>query len=126
MPLTSPVVNKPSQTTASVHSLRLQALMEEQRRREMGERIKGLRERSPLTQENVADLLGVRVRTYQRYEARGTTQWETAEQLGEIFEVSARYIWDGEAGGTGPVPDLSERLAALETKVDQLLKKLAE
>lgn len=65
---------------------------------QIGERIKQLRNKANLTQEELANLLGLKKVSIQKYENGGITniKSETLEKLGEIFEVSPAYImgWD--------------------------------
>lgn len=63
----------------------------------VGERIKELRKGLNLTQEELANLLGVKKVSVQKYENGGINpKTETLEKLGEIFNVSPSYImgWD--------------------------------
>lgn len=121
-----------SQNGASVHSFRLQLLMEEAQKLEMAERIRELRERSPYTQPEVADKLGIGLRAYQKLEAKGTIRWERAEELAAIYEVAPRWIWDG--SGTGETPDVlsgldgsvTERLSRIEERLDAIVGLLGE
>ena len=109
-------VIQPSRNERSLTSFSLETLMDEIKRREMGRRIHDLRERSYFTQPQVAERLGIGLRAYQKLEVRGTTKLERVEQLAEIFNVSADWIWDGHEAK----PDLAERLQAIEHRVNLL------
>ena len=78
----------------------------DQARIEMAERIADLRRRSPFTQQNLADELGVQLRTYQRLEQVGTGSYSRCQELAEIHgswtdrhdewqHVNADWLWDG-------------------------------
>lgn len=72
---------------------------------ERGERIKWLRdEKLHLTQEAMADKVGITLRGYQEWEAGGGIKWENAKKLAKIGGVEADWIMSGDRGGT---PDLS-------------------
>lgn len=64
----------------------------------VAERIKQLRKEANLTQEELADQLGLKKVSIQKYENGGVTniKSQTLEKLGEIFNVSPAYImgWD--------------------------------
>lgn len=109
--------------------------MEEQRRKEIGQRMKELRERSPYTQDDIAEMLGVKPRTYQRQEERGTTKFALVERLAEIHQtwtsrsdewafVDADWIWDGKRDRAKQAQPLADRMLAVEQKLDYLLKAL--
>lgn len=65
---------------------------------QIGERIKHLRKEAHLTQEELADLLGLKKVSIQKYENGGIVnlKTETLEKLGEVFKVSPSHImgWD--------------------------------
>jgi transcriptional regulator with XRE-family HTH domain len=96
------------------------------RLREIAARIRDLRERSPLRQQDVADRVGVELRTYQKWEQKGTG-WENLEKLAEVYGTTAEAIWKGEtpdltATFNGSVPrELQAQLDRIEAKLDQLL-----
>ena len=60
------------------------------------ERLKQLRKEHHLTQQNVADRLGVKLRTYQYYEGKDDKSHrpdlETLVALADLFEVSVDYL----------------------------------
>ena len=64
----------------------------------VAQRIKQLRKEANLTQEELADMLGLKKVSIQKYENGGVTniKSETLEKLGKIFNVSPAYImgWD--------------------------------
>jgi transcriptional regulator with XRE-family HTH domain len=112
-------------------SVMLDRLMDEDRRRGIGERITALRERSPFTQQDMADKLGRTLRRYQQLEANGTTSHQRCEEIAAIHaewtartddwdHADANWIWDGRL--PQETPDLlgATQLAPL----DQILDKL--
>lgn len=64
----------------------------------VAQRIKQLRKEANLTQEELAELVGLKKVSIQKYENGGVTniKSETLEKFGEIFKVSPSYImgWD--------------------------------
>lgn len=64
----------------------------------IGERIKQLRKEAGITQEELANSLGLKKVSIQKYENGGIVnlKTETLEKLGEVFNVSPSYImgWD--------------------------------
>ena len=86
----------------SVNTLRLRALMEQQQRIEIGQRIRDLREASPHTNESIADHVGVGARSVANW-ISGTTgiTYEHARKVAELFEVDVRWLWDGKERSNG-------------------------
>lgn len=126
----------PWRGTRTTDTFRRQLLMAEQRA-EIAARITELRERSPYTQPQIAEKLGITLRAYQRLELRGTTKFARCEELAAIHSawtkgsaswshVTAEWIWDGRI-----VPDETPDLIAvlppawatrMEAKLDALLR----
>lgn len=120
------VANAPLTRTRHGFTLRAEQLMEEASRREMGSRIRGLRERSPYTQQAMADKVGVGLRMWQRIEERGITDWSRVQEIAEIHDVDPHWIWDGDERYETPdvmgrLDGSSGQLARMEGKLDQLL-----
>lgn len=114
--------NAPSREPRSTRTLRLQLLMDQQQKLAIGARIKDLRERSPYTQEALADRLGVSLRGYQRMEETGGIKYANVEKLAHVHEVDVDYILRGTLE-KAPAPDLSrsDQLAEIERKLDDIL-----
>lgn len=119
-----PDVARPSRKSRTASTFRLHLLMEERQRLEIGERIRALRERSPFTQPDVADALGIKLRGYQKLEKDGTTKYERCEEIAAIHaewtkraegweHVSADWIWDGKE--RAETPDLMGQLTDAAT-----------
>jgi transcriptional regulator with XRE-family HTH domain len=116
------------------HTVLLDQLMEQQQRKEMGERIAQLRERSPWTQEQVGEKLGYKTpRGYQKLEENGTTKAELIEKLAALHSewtkrnpdwqhVDANWIWDGRMPAGN---DLMESLNDAQSQAD-LKQQVAE
>lgn len=113
--------------------------MQAQQKLEIADRIKDLRERSPYKQEAIANKLGLKLRSYQKLEAKGTEDFERCEALYEIHKewasvdpewahMSAGWIWDGRDRRKGA--DLSDLLKAAEPNdlslVEQKLNEALE
>lgn len=85
----------------------LQMLKDKVQRREIGMRLKQLRERSPFSQKVLAQEMGITTRHYQNWENPGTGDFETVERIAKLHWerwakddpqwafVSAGWIWDG-------------------------------
>ena len=118
------VATRPFTRTRHGFTLSAEQLMEEAARREMGARIRDLRERSPYKQAHMAEQLNVGLRMYQRIEQRGTTEWERVQQIAEIHGVDPHWIWDGEE--KPETPDLiaqmngSSQLDRIEAAIQRL------
>ena len=69
---------------------------DEQQRREMGARIKELREARGLTQQHIADAVGVTLRQYQFWQAGDNIPGQAhLEKLAAIFDVTPTHILRG-------------------------------
>lgn len=106
----------------SARTLLLQMAMEEERQKEIGARIKELREGRRLTQPVVADRVGVTLRAYQAWEAGGGIAWQNLGRLAEVLGVDEDHVLYGPpeervvAGGS--------QLDRIEAKLDELLSRL--
>lgn len=59
----------------------------------LSERLRTLRKERNLTQQDIADYLGIRLRTYQYYEGSGhRPDLETLVALADYFQVSLDYL----------------------------------
>lgn len=112
-----------SRTSRSTHTLLLQMAKDAERLAEQAARIKELRDERRLTQQPVADAVGVTLRAYQDWEAgRGGINGENVKALAEFFDVTADYIEYGvDKRERGDTPDLSlSRLAGIEATLGEL------
>lgn len=92
------------------------AALDEQRKKEIAERIKELREASRYTQPALADELGYKtVRGYQKAEAEGGMEFWRYEKLAKLHGVSVDYI----LRGNRPEDDLPQ-LDRMEKRIDDL------
>lgn len=111
-----------------LHALEQQELMDDQRKREIGARIRELRVDSPYTQQAVADRVGVTLRALQKWEqGRGIT-YENVERVANVFDVDVDYVLKGVAkpapnliGGMNPEPN---RLNVIEQLLREILSRL--
>jgi transcriptional regulator with XRE-family HTH domain len=124
--------------TRTANTFRLHLLMEEAQRREIAERIRSLRENAPFGQEHIADQLGLKLRSYQKVEERGTTKYERCLELARVHSswtrgrsewahVDADWLWSGRERGATPDPfavPTEDRLDALTAAVADLKKQL--
>jgi transcriptional regulator with XRE-family HTH domain len=92
---------------------------------ERGERIKWLRERLHLTQEAMADKVGVTLRGYQEWEAGGGIRWPNAQKLAKAGNVQADWIMSGDRSET---PDLSSQsqLDRIEENQRRIFEELSD
>jgi transcriptional regulator with XRE-family HTH domain len=105
-------------------TFRLQVARDERQRREMGARIRELRESRGLKQQYVADYIGKTLRTYQMYQAGDIDPGQEAlEKMAELFEVTPQFIMRGDTPEPfGPtVADIDRRLQHIEAQLDELL-----
>jgi transcriptional regulator with XRE-family HTH domain len=123
----------PSLRTRPQSTLSLTLLVQETQRLEMGHRIAALRERSPFTQPQVAEKLGIGLRAYQKLEARGTTKYERCEEIADLHagwaaddpdwaHLNAAWIWGVGPVRSGETPDVIGALHgdANDAEADQL------
>lgn len=88
---------------------------------ERGDRIKWLREEKlHLTQEGMADKVGVTLRGYQEWEAGGGIKWDNAKKLAKAAGVTPDWIMSGDREET---PDLSSGQSPMD-RVEIALKEL--
>jgi len=89
-----------------------------------GERLKKLRERKKLSQQQLADRLKINRSTYARYEL-GQTQpdFETLEKLADFFEVSTDYLLGRTDIKSTKVAGKEVELSPEEYKLFEELKK---
>lgn len=95
---------------------------------ERGLRVKGLREAAHLTQEAIADELGVTLRGYQEWEAGGGIKWDNAKKLAKFHDVDTEFLMNGPRDET---PDLlgahdGSQLDRLEKQVTDLTAAVNE
>lgn len=118
-----------------IDTLRRQ-LMNESQKREIGERLRDLRDNSSETNRSIADYCGVDTRTVGHWMAGDGIRYGNAEKVAELFNVSIDFIWRGKEKGPTPdpfapppssaPPDLEQRLAAVDQKLDRVLALVAE
>lgn len=106
----------------SARTLLLQMAADLERQREIGQRIKALREELGLTQPVLADKVGVTLRAAQAWEAGGGIGYENRKRLAEELGVSEEFLLFGEPGRQGP----STQLDRIEAKLDAVLVLLRE
>jgi transcriptional regulator with XRE-family HTH domain len=125
------------------NTVSLAMLKDKVQRREIGQRVKALRERSGLKQKEMAKRLHVTLRQVQHYELEGVGDYERCEQIAKIHwrlwakndpewgHVSAGWIWDGK--DRRDTPDVfhslngeSERLARIEEALERVEARQVE
>lgn len=99
-------------------------LMRELAGQEIGARIAQARkEAGGMTQDELADLLGVSMRSVQNYEAGEVVPWRHFELLGEIFNRSLSWFLHGLAE---PEHTESAQLADLLARLEAIVVRLEE
>ncbi len=95
-----------------------EASVDQERKQAIGRRMRTLRTRSPYTQEQVADILGITVRGYQKAEQTGMVKHERLERLAELYDVDVDAFYEP------VVMNTDDRLERIEEKLDALLSAL--
>lgn len=97
-----------------VHSLaELRMALEDKAR---GQRISTLRKRNHLTQQAMAERLGIAYRTYQTWEAGRMPEWHNVEKLAKFFKVKPEAI----------VGEITEFDADTLSQLDRIEQRLEE
>lgn len=98
--------------------------MERHQAKEIGNRIRDLREASPHTNRSIADAVGVIERSVANW-VSGTTgiTYDHATAVAELFDVDLNWLWTGQKGSA---PGLNERLAGLEECVEEIHSDIAK
>lgn len=123
--MTRECTHKPLPSERSRTTLRLHALMEQQQKIEIGERIRALREASPHTNASIADHVGVGERAVANWMSGGTgIQWANAKKVAELFDVDVNWLWTGREHRPGPTPDPFTSPAADAADLYALLRDL--
>lgn len=108
-----------SQFPRNPRTLALQMAMERKRQLEVADRIRSLR--GPKPQPVIADEVGVRLRTYQHWEAGDGIAWENLQKLASVFGVTENYLLYGHEAPVGP----ESQLDRIEAGVEEILRQLA-
>ena len=122
--------------TGTVHTVRLQALMEQQQKAEIGQRIRELREASPHTNRSIADEIGVSERAVTGWISGRGIGWDNVVAVAQLFDRDPHWLWSGQEKGktpdlmaelspNGSTGELREAVEALHGKVDQILANQA-
>jgi transcriptional regulator with XRE-family HTH domain len=98
---------------------------DEQQRREMGDRIRELRESRGYKQQYVADYVGVSLRQYQFWQAGDNEpSQDNLEKLAELFGVTPQFILRGDTPSPLTSPSIEERLDEIREAISQLAERL--
>lgn len=74
-----------------------------------------------MTQETLADLIGVSARSIQDYEAGVTIPWKHMREIAEVTETSVEWLLHGEGA-----PDRLARVEALAVEAGERLRRIEE
>lgn len=91
--------------------------MEPERKRDIGARLKEARENSPHEQQDLADAAGVKLRTYQFWEAGRGVNRAGVNAVAKKLRADPEYIWHGDGGASG-------QFDRIEDKMDEILSLL--
>lgn len=120
---------RPLRRRGTASTLRLQVLMEERQRHEVGQRVKELRNASPQTNRSIADYVGVGERAVANWVAGEGIAWENAKKVAELFEVDVQWLWSGRDRAPDVLQTLdggiTEPLHRIEEKLDDILDWIA-
>lgn len=105
-----------------------QELMDAQRKIEIGQRIKELREASPYPQPVIARAVGVSLRAYQKWEAGGGISYDNAERLANFHGVEVDWILKGNTTDAANLEGVSpaDQPNILEQLLREVLSRLDE
>jgi transcriptional regulator with XRE-family HTH domain len=94
----------------------------------VGERIKQARQEAGLTQDELADLVGIGMRQIQYYEAGESDPYRRINKIAEVTNTTAGWLLHGEVPVSEPAADeLAARLLAVEEgqeRMEGLLREL--
>lgn len=106
-------------------TFRWQVALDEKQRLERAARIRQLREESPYTQEAVAERVGVKLRSYQKWEEGGGIEWEHLEALADLHRVDVQWIHRGRERGPAPELFKNPQLDRIEERLKRIEAALA-
>jgi transcriptional regulator with XRE-family HTH domain len=92
---------------------------------ERGDRIRSLRENLHLTQEAMADRVGLTLRGYQEWEAGGGIKWDNAKRLAKVAGVEPDWIMGGDRGETPDVLGVGNDEAQLAVEMASMRVEIA-
>ena len=94
----------------------------------VGERIKQARQQAGLTQDELADLVGVGMRQIQYYEAGDSDPYRKIQKIAEVLGVEVGSLLHGDGSASRPDGDrVAAQLEALEEaqeRVEELLREV--
>ncbi len=113
-------------SSREVRNFRTFLLVQQFAAREIGERIaQARREAGGMTQQELADLLDVTMRSVQAYEAGDVVPWRHFSKLGEIFKKPLAWFLHGEdQAPTAGDASVGERLDRIERVLEELVARL--
>lgn len=128
-------------TRGSIHTVRLQALMDAAQKAEIGERIRDLRNASRETgnretNRSIADYCGVSVEAVRNWIAGKGITYDNATKVAELFQVDRDWLWRGREKGetpdlmgalsAGSESELGRQIAELQSETTELRSELSE
>lgn len=90
----------------------------------LGERIKQARQEAGLTQDQLADLVGVGMRQIQYYESGESDPYRKLRQIAEATGKPIDWLLRGDEDDATPQGELEERLDRLEGMLSEVLRRL--
>lgn len=101
--------------------------MDEHAKQQITARVKQAREEAGYTQEEMADLLGVRLRTYQNYESRSAPRppFRFLRQIAELTGRRQDWFLTEEASPDAALEAIVSRLDEIVSRLDRLESRTA-
>ena len=110
--------------------------MEADQKRQIGDRVRELRENSRYTNETLAQAVGVSARAVGKWiEGKGISR-DSAEKVAEVFDVDPDWLWSGRErvapdlmgalSGPASGPELARQIQELQSETTELRSELSE
>lgn len=90
----------------------------------VGDRIRQARMEAGLTQDELADLVGIGMRQIQYYESGESDPYRKLRSIAEATGKSIAWLLRGEAKGEAADEEILERLEAVESLLQDVLRRL--
>lgn len=112
------VKNRKKLTATEARNLRTLLLLSVFQAQDIGGRIRQARHETGLTQEELADLVGVSTRSLQGYEGGDVVPYRHMGRIAEITTRSVAWLLHGETETVSP--SVTERLDRIEEQLDEI------
>ena len=116
--MSSQCVSRPLQRPRPGSTFALQMLRDQQKKLELAARMRSLWEDSGVTQEHIADYIGLKHRSYQKALQTGGISYEKLRKLAEFHDVDFDWLVKGEA--KRETPDLMSNGNGEPSQLDRI------